>query len=48
MYVEAKSTKKTCKFIEREIELLNLIHSNMSNLKQTMTRGGKKVLCDLY
>jgi hypothetical protein len=41
--VEAKSTKKSCKPIEfRETKLLGLIHSDLGDLKSTMTRGGKK------
>ena len=39
--VESKSTKKSCKSVERETELLNLIHSDLGDLKQIMTRGGK-------
>ena len=27
----------------RETKLLELIHSNLGDLKQTMTRGGKKI-----
>ena len=42
MCVEAKSIKKTCKqILNREAEPLSLIHSDLSDLKQTMTRGGK-------
>ncbi|KAH9781528.1 hypothetical protein KPL71_008509 [Citrus sinensis] len=38
--VESKSTKKTCKPVQnRETELLSLIHSDLGDLKQTMTRG---------
>jgi hypothetical protein len=41
--VEAKSTKKPCKRIEfRETDLLGLIHSDLGDLKSTMTRGGNK------
>ncbi|KAH9781527.1 hypothetical protein KPL71_008509 [Citrus sinensis] len=41
--VESKSTKKTCKPVQnRETELLSLIHSDLGDLKQTMTRGGKR------
>ena len=39
--VESKLTKKSCPFVQREIELLGLIHFYLANLKQTMTRGGK-------
>ena len=42
IYVEAKSTKKTCVSVKREIELLSLIHTDLEYLKQTMTRDGKK------
>jgi hypothetical protein len=37
-----KSRKKPCKSITRETELLGLIHSDLGDLKHTMTRGGKK------
>jgi transposase InsO family protein len=40
--VETKITKKPCKSITRETELLGLIHSDLGDLKHTMTRGGKK------
>ena len=39
--VESKTTKKFCKSIKREFELLNLIHNDLGDLKSTMTRGGK-------
>jgi hypothetical protein len=39
---ETKITKKPCKSIYREIELLGLIHSDFGDLKHTMTRGGKR------
>ena len=42
MCVEAKSTKKTCKqILNREAEPLSLIHSDLGDLKQTMTIGEK-------
>ena len=40
--VESKITKKSCKLIERESELLSMIHSDLVDLKNTMTRGGKR------
>ena len=40
--VESKTTKKSCKPIERESELLSLIHSDPGDLKNTMTRRGKR------
>ena len=40
--VESKTTKKSCKSIERESDLLSLIHSDLGDLKNTMTRGGKR------
>ena len=40
--VESKTTKKSCKSVERESDLLSLIHSDLWNLKNTMTRGGKR------
>jgi hypothetical protein len=39
---ETKITKKPCKSIYRETELLGLIHSDLGDLKHTMTRGGKR------
>ena len=39
---ETKITKKPCKSIYRETELLSLIHSDLGDLKHTMTRGGKQ------
>ena len=38
----SKLTKKTCNSVTRETKLLELIHSDLGDLKQTMTRGGKK------
>ena len=40
--VESKTTKKSCKSVERESNLLSLIHNDLGNLKNTMTRGGKR------
>ena len=40
--VESKTTKKSCKHVERDSKLLRLIHSDLGNLKNTMTRGGKR------
>ena len=40
--VESKTTKKPCKPIEKESELLSVIHSDLGDLKNTMTRGGKR------
>ena len=43
VHVESTFTKKTCKPIQnRETELFNLIHSDLGDLKQTMTREGKR------
>ncbi|KAH7664959.1 RNA-directed DNA polymerase protein [Dioscorea alata] len=39
--VESKSTKKGCKSIEREFELLGLIHSDLCDFKDPMTKGGE-------
>jgi len=39
--VESKFTKKVCHSVERQTELLGLIHIDLVDLKQTMTRGGK-------
>ena len=38
----SKLTRKTCDSMTRETKLLELIHSNLGDLKQTMTRGRKK------
>ncbi|KAJ9680257.1 hypothetical protein PVL29_019539 [Vitis rotundifolia] len=40
--VESKTTKKSCKSVERESNLLSLIHSDLGDLKNTMTKGGKR------
>lgn len=40
--IESKTTKKTCKPVQREWELLGLMHSDLGDLKQTITRGGKR------
>ena len=40
--VESKTTKKSCKSIEKESDLLSLIHNDLKDLKNTMTRGGKR------
>ena len=39
--VESKITKKTCHFVERQTEILGLIYTDLVDLKQTMSRGGK-------
>ena len=39
--VESKLTKKSCPSIQREIEMLGLIHFDLVDLKQTKTRWGK-------
>ena len=39
---ETKITKKPCKSVTRESKLLNLVHSDLGDLKHTMTRGGKR------
>ena len=49
--VESKLTKKPCPSVQHEIELLGLIHYDLVDLKQTMTRGGKNnfvTLMDYY
>ena len=38
----SKLTRKTCGPMTRKTKLLELIHSDLGDLKQTMTRGGKK------
>ena len=40
--VKSKTTKKSCKTIERKSVLLSLIHSDLRDLKYIMTRGGKR------
>ena len=41
--IESKLTKKSCPLVQqRESELLSLIHTDLGDLKNTMTRGGKK------
>ena len=40
--VEFKTTKKSCKSVDRESNLLSLIHSDLGDLKNTMTRSGKQ------
>ena len=37
--VKSKTTKKSCKPVERESEILNLIHSDLRDLKNTKNRG---------
>lgn len=39
---ETKITKTPCKPVTRESELLLLVHSDLGDLKMTMTRGGKR------
>lgn len=39
--VESKITKKTCHSVERQTEILGLIHTDLADLKQTMSKGGK-------
>ena len=38
----SKLTRKTCGSVTRETKLLELIQSDQGDLRQTMTRGGKK------
>ena len=38
----SKLTRTTCGSVTRETKLLELIHFDLGDLKQTMTRGGKK------
>ena len=45
---KTKLTKKSCKLVKQQFELIELIHTNLVDLKQTMTRSGKKILCDFY
>jgi len=42
--VKFRITKKICHFVEREFELLGLIHTDIADLKQTMSRGVKIIL----
>ena len=38
----SKLTRKRCGSVTKETKLLEPIHSDLGDLKQTMTRGGKK------
>jgi len=41
--VEAKFAKKSFKLVTfRKTELLKLVHSNLADFKNTMSKGGKK------
>ena len=40
--VESKSAKKSSKSVQRESELLELIHSNLGDLKNNLTRSSKR------
>ena len=40
--VTSKLTRKTCGSMSKETKPLELIHYDLGDLKQTMTRGGKK------
>ena len=40
--VEAKMARASFKLVERSIEPLGLIHSDVCNMKSVQTRGGKK------
>ena len=40
--VTSKLNKKSCGFVFRETKLLELIHTDLKDLKQTMTRECKK------
>ena len=42
MCATSKLTKKTYWSMSRETKLLELIHFDLGDLKQTRTRGGKK------
>jgi len=46
--VESKITKKTRHFVEIQVGLLSLIHTDLADLKQTMSKGGKKLFCNIY
>ena len=39
----SKITRKACGSVTKETKLLELIHSDLGYLKQTMNRGGKKL-----
>lgn len=38
---EAKLAKKPCVYVNKESELLSLIRTDLDDIKQTMTRGGR-------
>lgn len=42
IYVEAKIIKKSCFSVSRETELMSLIHTVLDDLRQTMTKVGKR------
>jgi len=39
--IESKITKKVCHFVEHQTELLGLIHTDLVDIKQTITKGGE-------
>ena len=42
LWIESKTAKKSCKSVERELELPSLIHSDLGYLKNTINKGGKR------
>ena len=42
--VESKITKKTCHSVEHQTELLGLIHTDLADLKQTMSFTSPNIL----
>ena len=42
IYATSKLEKRTCGSMSREIKFLELICYDLGDLKQTMTRGGKR------
>src|SRR5690606_26558056 len=46
--VQAKLTKTPSSRVERTNKPLELIHTDLCDLKYIQTRGGKKILCDLH
>ena len=41
-FCEFEINKKPCKSVTRGTKLLSLVHSNLDDLKHTMTKGGKR------
>ena len=40
--MKSKTINRYCKYVEIELEILSLIHSDLEDIKSAMIRGGKK------